>query len=281
VIRPVLRGAVRAFGVMAPESAARWFERQVSTPRPAPQLGLAVPRTPGESFRVPFTSGELALTRWRGAGETVLLVHGWGGTSKSLWALVDPLVAAGFSPIALDLPAHGDSPGRRTTMPDCAEAVLRACRDLGPLHAAVSHSFGAPVTALAARRGLALRRLVMVAPLRSVHGALDAVARDIGVPPRVFSRMSESVAARFRLDWAELDTDRMAARLDVPLLVVHDEADPVSPWSHGAAIARGSRRGTLFTTAGLGHRAVLADRRVVERIVGFVLEREDSVQVAR
>ncbi len=70
----------------------------------------------------------------------------------------------------------------------------------------------------------------------------------------------------------------MAAQLDVPLLVVHDEADPVSPWSHGAAVAHGSRRGTLFTTAGLGHRAVLADPRVVAQVVGFILGGAEPLQ---
>ncbi len=44
-----------------------------------------------------------------GAGPTVLLVHGLG-TSMATWRQnVDPLVAAGYRVLALDLPGHGDS----------------------------------------------------------------------------------------------------------------------------------------------------------------------------
>ena len=58
-----------------------------------------------------------------GAGPSVLLVHGWEGRGAQLGALVDPLVAAGYRVVALDGPAHGDSPGRLSTLALPAHAV--------------------------------------------------------------------------------------------------------------------------------------------------------------
>lgn len=275
MIRHLKRATLRGFGTLAPRAAAAWAERSFLTPIRAPQLKLAPPVASAERYRIPFDGGRLALTRW-GEGPAVLLVHGWGGTSRDLWRLVDTLVAYGFAPVTLDLPAHGKSDGRRTTLIQCAEAVRRVGTAVAPIHAAVAHSLGAPATALAMLKGLRLERLVMVAPPRSLYDTMSKNAREAGLPEHVFLEVTGNVASRLQIDWAELDTDWMAARLDVPLLVVHDEEDRLSPWTHGAAVARAAPRGTLLTTAGLGHRAVLANDHVIAQVAAFVADGRGS-----
>lgn len=274
-----LRGGVGTLGRMMPNATARWFERQAMRPRPVPQLDLQPPTAYRSDSRVPFDGGSLAVSEW-GAGPTVLLVHGWGGRSKSFWRMVDPLVDSGFRVVAFDLPAHGDSDGVRTNMPECARALDGLARTVGPLHAVVAHSFGSPTSALAATRGLEFLRWVMLGPPLSVGDLLRQTAGHIGVPSRVVDLMEASFVERLGYTWRELDTDRLVAELDVPLLVVHDESDRVMPWSHGAAIARAAPNGQLVTTAGLGHRAVLADEHVVQRVVAFVAEREVAAATA-
>lgn len=269
MIKTPVRGAIRAFGNLMPGIAATWLERQMMTPRRVPQLRLDPPAATGTTTELPFDDTQLTLTEW-GDGPAVLLVHGWGSATRSFWRMVDPLVARGARVVALDLPAHGASGGRRTTMLHCADAVLRVGAEVGPLRAVIAHSFGAPTAALAARNGLRMERLVMAAPPLSVQDSLRQTARDIGLPEPVFERMARGLAERLQFEWTELATDFLASRYGAPLLVVHDEEDRVTPWTHGAAVARAAPRGALLTTAGLGHRAVLADRRVVEQVVEFV-----------
>lgn len=278
MIKRLVRGGFQLFGRVAPNRAAAWLERRVSKPTQMKQLPLDQPRTPGSSTRFPFDDTELVLTEW-GEGPTVLLVHGWGSETRSFYQLVDPLVATGLRVVAVDLPAHGGSGGRRTNMLRCADALLRVGAALGPLHTVIAHSFGGPTAALAAHKGLALERLVMVAPMLSVEKSLLMTARANGLPDAVFGRMATGFAERLRFDWAELATDYLVSRLEVPLLVVHDEGDRVTPWSQGAAVARAAPRGRLLTTAGLGHRAVLADRRIVEQIVDFVAPSHEAPRV--
>ena len=57
----------------------------------------------------------LAATAW-GKGPTVLLAHGWESRGTHWGAFVPPLVEAGFRAVAVDAPAHGDSPGRRANV---------------------------------------------------------------------------------------------------------------------------------------------------------------------
>lgn len=263
------RAAFRAYGTLLPGHATRWFERVLLTPRPVPALDLPTPTPPHVVGRVPYGTGWLTMTEW-GAGPAVLLVHGWGGRARSFDGFVGPVVAAGFRAVTVDLPAHGASDGRRTNLIASAGAVLQVGRAAGPLAGIVTHSFGGPVTGLAWRHGLRADRVVMLAPPLSIRALSVPVGDWLGLPRAVSEGMVDGFARRLGVTWDELRTDRLAAALDAPLLVVHDEDDRVVPWSHGAAVARAAPRGTLRTTSGLGHRDVLVDPSVQTDAVAFL-----------
>lgn len=275
------RAALRAYGTLFPGRAAAWFERVLLTPRPVPPLNLPRPAVPCRTHRPPYGWGWLSVTEWGTEGDGVLLVHGWGGRSDSLHALVEPLVAAGYRAVTLDLPAHGASGGGpRTNLIECAGAALQVGQTFGPLAGIVTHSFGGPVAALAWRHGLRARRVVMLAPPISVRDVSLPVGDWLGLPRRVSEQMLDAFARRLEVTWDELRTDRLAAGIDAPLLVVHDEDDKLIPWSHGAAVARAARRGTLRTTAGLGHRDLLVDSTVVRGVIGALASPESEVWAA-
>jgi pimeloyl-ACP methyl ester carboxylesterase len=269
------RAAFRTYGTVLPGHAARWFERAILTPRPVPALDLAAPRVPHAVRRVPYGTGWLTMTEW-GSGPAVLLVHGWGGRAGSFDGFVEPLVAAGYRVVTLDLPAHGTSDGRQTNLIECAGAVLQVGRGAGTLAGIVTHSFGGPVTGLAWHHGLRADRVVMLAPPQSIPSVSLPVGDWLGLPRAVSEGVMDGFARRFGITWDELRTDRLAAGLEVPLLVVHDEDDRIVPWSHGAAVARAASRGTLRTTAGLGHRDVLLDPSVIADAVAFVARVADT-----
>ena len=278
-MNPMFRAALKVFGTVLPNRAARWYENALLTPRPVRGMAFPKPASTGHFERVPHGDGWLAELRW-GHGPTVLLLHGWGGTSASLGAFVDPLVHAGYRVVTFDFPAHGHSDGVRTNIVECAEAVLGIGRRVGPLAGAVTHSFGGPVLALAMRRGLDPARVAMIAPPQSIRALSYPVSDRLGVPRKVADRMFDRFAARMHVDWTQLETDRMMHAAQVPLLVVHDEDDPVVPWSHGAQIARAAPAGRLVTTSGLGHRDLLVDPAVVRGVTDFVAGRQETRKTA-
>ena len=67
----------------------------------------------GNSYRVTFGGGELALTCWGNSSPSVLLMHGWGGSRAQMTGFVEPLLKAGYRVVAYDQPAHGDIPFKR------------------------------------------------------------------------------------------------------------------------------------------------------------------------
>ena len=263
------RIALRAFGYALPRRAARWFEDVLLTPIPANHDGVPEPRAAVERRRVPYGNGWVAVHAW-GNGPTVLLLHGWGGATRSMGAYVDPLVDAGFRVVAYDAPAHGASDGIRTNLIDCTGAALQVGLAFGPLHGILAHSFGASTAALAMRHGLTTRRAVFLGPPVSIVDLSMELGVRLGLSRHVCDLMAARLARRLRFEWTELRTDRLVEQLDAPLLVVHDEEDRTVPWTHGAAIARAAPRGRLVTTKGLGHRGLLRDERVIRRATGFL-----------
>lgn len=68
------------------------------------------------------------------------------------------------------------------------------------------------------------------------------------------------------------ETDRVASRLRLPGLVLHDRGDRRVPFSHGEAIAAAWPGARLVPLTGLGHRRGLDASHVHTEILNFVEE---------
>lgn len=275
------RVAMRVLQRTSPALAAALAERLFFTPpraRVAPQAE-ALLRT-GRPFRVCVGVGRIAAWSW-GQGPVVVLVHGWGGRGgggRLAATYAAPLINGGYSVIAFDAPGHGVSDGRLSSMPQFARALRAVADAAGSVFAVVAHSMGGSATALAISQGLDVERAVFLAPAANPARFAADFADAMEVGPEAMGAMRHRSEQRLGLRWADLDVPRMAGGFDVPLLVIHDRDDPTVPWADGAAIAAAWPGAELVTTRGLGHRDVVRDPGVVDRVVAFIWEgREQAV----
>lgn len=265
-----LRGLFRVFCALAPNSAARVAlhlfrtpHRHATPPREKSWMNTA------ERFQFDVAGERLTAWAW-GRGPTVLLVHGWEGRGSQMGAFAQPLVEAGFQVITLDGPGHGVSSGRRSSVPQFAEAIAVLIEKIGPIHGIVTHSFGSAATGWAARHLPLAKRLIFVAPPGDLDHYVTFFADLLGLSPTVRQRMVSLLERRFYLHWDEVRYATMTPIASTDLLVIQDRDDKESPLSNGVEVSAAWPGSQLVTTSGLGHRRVLRHPDVIEQVVEFL-----------
>lgn len=217
------------------------------------------------------TAGDAVLVGWEvGDGPTVLLVHGWGGRSTDLAAVATRLADRGVRAVAVDLPAHGASPGESADLFQLAAAVAAAGRQAGRLHGIVAHSLGSVAALLAVADGLPADRLAVLAPPATLDAAVTRQVSRIGLSADAEARLRRRIEVRYGRDvWNRLDVTATAPRVAAPVLVVHDVDDREVPVGEGVRVARAFGSEPLLTT-GLGHGRILVDDDVAARVLAHL-----------
>ncbi|GGP18379.1 alpha/beta hydrolase [Silvimonas iriomotensis] len=202
----------------------------------------------------------------------VLLLHGWGGHAGHMSGMVEPLLAAGYRVLAVDVPGHGDSPRAQVALPHFHEALEEMARRAGhdAVHGVIAHSFGAAGTTYALSRGLHIPRAVFVGPMTQFGALWDAVRNRTGVSQGLIQRMITRMEARYCLGFDEVEPVALAGDLTTPLLVLHDLDDDKVSVAQGEALVARWPGAALRTSNTLGHLKILKDQASVNAAVAFL-----------
>lgn len=237
--------------------------------RPRRRDVLQPPSTrPVETLQLP--EGELRYWREPGAGNPVLLVHGWEGAPTDLDGVAQALRERGRTIALVELPAHGASPVEWTSVPHAAQAVARLGEVLGPLHAVVAHSVGGALAALAMAQGLQARRAVLIGAPAEYRDYVSGFARQLGLGPEGARALSQALADQYGIEVERVSTPAAARGLDVAALVIHSQDDPVVPRQDSEVIAAAWPGARLLRVDGLGHRRILADLAVIAAVMSHL-----------
>lgn len=208
-----------------------------------------------------------------GKGPTLLLVHGWGADSSSMYSMARPLSQQGFRVVAFDAPAHGASPGNMTSMTEFVTAVGAVMDELGGLHAVISHSLGglATVAALSRDPKRQPRHLVLLSVPSNLPDLMEGFARHLGLKQAVVRHMRGELLRRNGVPVEHWDVRTLGPVLEVSTLIVHDLEDTIVSFKQAEIISRVfPGRSRVEPTRGLGHRNILVDAGVRNKILHFV-----------
>ncbi|MDR6116520.1 MULTISPECIES: alpha/beta fold hydrolase [unclassified Sphingomonas] len=227
-------------------------------------------------FAIPGIHGTSYGYRWGHGDHTILLVHGWGTDSRSLYALIRPLQQLGYSVAAFDAPAHGMSPGSLSTMTEFKDAVKAAILALGNVTGIVAHSLGGIATT-GALSELAGAHGVEAICLVGAPADLPTVIRRwangfLRLNRRTVEAMHVELHARNGVPVEHWNIPQLASRLHRPVLVLHDVDDPVVPFCEAQRIAELLPEAQLEPVNGLGHVRILSARPVMDRVASFMAE---------
>lgn len=164
----ILGVSLRALGLIAPKRVGRIYASLAQKPehnplRPSDALLFA------NSTKLETATN---ITAWSFGPDndatdhnrpTALLVHGWSFRGAHMGKFVQPLLEAGYRVVIVDLPAHGESKGQRTSPVQTTAELGKFVSELGAIDTVIAHSFGGLCSMRLAFAGWNIRQAVTIA----------------------------------------------------------------------------------------------------------------------
>ena len=218
---------------------------------------------PGETVALTWSGGTLQTWVLDVDDEkgVVLLLHGWAGRRASMLDRTRMLTRAGYSVVAPDLPAHGESTGNLVTFGiregDAVDALLAFIhtRFPGRPRGAIGVSLGG-VSLLMARRDVTLRAVVLESVFPTLTQAIDDRMRRFLTPAGTILTplLTSAVHALRGLSPESVrPIDRIGA-LGCPVLVLHGSEDRSTPIGEARALFTAANQPKeLWEVPGVAH----------------------------
>jgi len=224
-----------------------------------------------EVVHVPSINRDIVVYHYGGnSKKKILLIHGWSGTGTQMAIIAKRLVEQGYSIVSFDAPGHGKAPGKISMMPFFIKSIHHLEMEFGPFHAAIGHSLGGMSILKAVKDGVKLDKLVVIGTANSVTHITKDFAQNMKLNNKVAGKMKAYLDSKFGEDMDNYSGALSAEKVSVPTLVIHDEDDVDVPMSCAYEINESLIDGELLITEGLGHRKILGDSEVINKITTFI-----------
>lgn len=244
----------RLHHVLAPAHARRTASKLLLTPqRPSRETDA-----PAGLVQQAVHTREGALMSYRlGQGPVWLLMHGWSGSASQFYPLMAHIAAQGFTALAYDHPAHGQSDGHTGHLPRFVRAFDELLERCGPIEGVITHSMGGAVTLASQHPALDRLPLLLISPVLDYVPQLYGMVARSGYSIRLFDAVVKEIEHEYQHPLSTVDPlGRLASRAG-HALIVHDEEDRFAPHKDSLRAAQDGRT-RLVSTRGLGHGRILA-----------------------
>jgi pimeloyl-ACP methyl ester carboxylesterase len=219
---------------------------------------------------------EIMLYQYGKSDKKILLVHGWSGRGTQLVKIAEELLKSGYSTISFDAPAHGKSPGKTTIMTDFIETILELEKQFGPFEAAIGHSLGGMSVLNATRKGLNINSLVIIGSGDIVQDVMDDFIAKINFKPETSHKLRLHVEKKYGEAMDDYSAYKSAKKIKTPTLIIHDENDTEVPVKAAIHIHQHLTNGELILTKGLGHRKILGNPIIIDKVVQFISNKNQT-----
>lgn len=220
---------------------------------------------------VPSIKKEIVVYAYGNSSKKILLVHGWSGRGTQLVKIADAFIENEYSIISFDAPAHGKSGTKTTLMLEFIESILEVEKAYGPFEYAVGHSLGGMSILNAIKKGLHVKKAVVIGSGNSVINIVNTFIKKIGLPNDVAVLMKNNFEKKYHFEMESFSAYVAAKEVKIPVLVIHDTDDKDIPVSEAYHLAEHLTDKEILITNSLGHRKILGDSKVIHKIVEFLL----------
>lgn len=215
---------------------------------------------------------------------TLVLLHGIRMDKSSLLDFARRFTSVGYRTVLVDLRGHGASTGTFLTygvvesrdMVQLIDSLEARYRETA--FAVFGYSYGGAVAIQSAARDPRIKVVVAVSAFATLRQVLNDYKQnffpvlDPVIPATWLQARLDDAARRARFDPDQADSERAAATLTAPLLLIHGTADTQIPPAHAQALKQHARDSTLALLEGETHASMLqaGKPRVEELTLAFL-----------
>lgn len=244
----------RAHHKLAPNHAKRSAKKLLLTPvRSKPKN-----QEPEGLIKAQVNSSEGVLKTYRlGTGPVWVFTHGWSGTASQFYPLMSYVAQQGYTALAYDHPAHGESEGLYGHIPAFVAGLEGLLDSEENVVGLIAHSMGTAAAIECKHAKLQNIPLLLIAPvLDYIDNLFGSVARS-GYSMRLFEAVVGDIQEQYRFPIQSIDPFGKLAKRVQPTVIVHDEHDRFTKYSVSHQAAKEMPKVTLLTTQGQGHGRVM------------------------
>lgn len=223
-----------------------------------------------EKVLITSINKEVVIYHYGESERKVLLVHGWSGRGTQLYKIADELLKNGFSTISFDAPGHGKSSGSETIMIEFIETILHLEKQFGTFEAAIGHSLGGISLLNATRKGLKINQLITIGSADVIKDIIDDFVFNLELNPKLSDSLQYHFEKKYGTKMNSLSAYLSAKEIEIPVLIIHDNDDDEVSVKCAINIHKNLKNGQLMITKGLGHRKILGNEGVIEKVVDFL-----------
>lgn len=211
--------------------------------------------------------------QWNAEAEKkILILHGFESRAYNFDRYVSPLLNKGYGVVAMDGKAHGNSEGKTTTAPEYAAMIKVLEEKMGKFDGFISHSFGGIALCLyQENQNNPAAKMVLISPATETQSAIDLFSNFFGLSDKIKESIYAYIKKKSGNDISHYSINRIAPKLNNPILWIHDKDDDITPLSDVKPLMELSPANIEFMiTEGLGHRKIYKDTAVIKRIIDFI-----------
>ena len=229
-------------------------------------------KTEQEKIQTKSTSKEIMLYRIPNDGNKVLFVHGCNGRSSQFYRIIELLSDEGYDITAIDLPGHGRSTRSTTTLPEITDLISEVTKSRGPYYGIVCHSFGGVAALNAVRLGATFEKSVLISPgMYETKPMFKTFVGLFGLDEEYYAdRLFDLAESLYGASPGEFGLDRFSKQIEMETLIIHCEDDKEAMKEIALNLHSDMKNSVLHLTEGLGHRRILRDEKVAEKVMNFL-----------
>lgn len=223
---------------------------------------------------IPELQTEVMVYIYGNANKKVLLVHGWSGRGTQLVSIADQLLKNDFMTISFDAPAHGKSKGKTTMMTEFIAVSSFLEKEMGPFEIAIGHSLGGMSVLNSVKQGLKVKKAVVIGAGDMITEIITIFVEKLELKLKFVEKIKLHFYKKFNEHIDDYSGSIAAKDIKIPTLVIHDSEDKEVPVSCAYPIRQNLEKGELLITKGLGHKRILNDDQVINKIIAYLKQPE-------